>query len=324
MKTVFSNADSVIHLWAQQTQDEGRSSNVYFEGATIYSYGAHYPLGLFVTNKKGEKAAVINTSGYSVTTNKHIHSARYATNQYKRFLLPSNNAMQALVYGQRYSQPERIINGLNEAITLAISIYHSSLLSDTKKRKQSTLEQWKGAVLSECSAYIDVLEWLGLKLTPKTKKALKELTGQSPAESKETARKAAAKKAKEHAKAQAERDERDRNAINTAVQTFLNGGNLSNTEYSYLIRHHTVVLRVKDEEIQTSRGARFPIPHAVRAFQIIKNVMDARETWYTNGKTIHLGDFKIDSIKPNGTVIAGCHVVEWPAIETVAKQLNLI
>lgn len=173
MKTVFSNADSVIHLWAQQTQDEGRSSNVYFEGATIYSYGTHYPLGLFITNKKGEKAVIINTSGYSVTTTKHIYRAKYATNQYKQFLLPSNNAMQALVYGQRYAQPERIINGLNDAIALAISIYHSSILSDTKRRRQSTLEQWKGAVLSECSVYMELMEWLGLKLTHKTKKALK-------------------------------------------------------------------------------------------------------------------------------------------------------
>jgi len=67
MKQVFPNAAQTIHVWAQQTQDSGRSSNVFFGGAVVYSYNYHYPLGLIITNKKGERAAVINTSGYSIT-----------------------------------------------------------------------------------------------------------------------------------------------------------------------------------------------------------------------------------------------------------------
>jgi hypothetical protein len=37
--------DMVAHLWAHQSQDSARNGgNFYFEGDTLYSYGAHFPL----------------------------------------------------------------------------------------------------------------------------------------------------------------------------------------------------------------------------------------------------------------------------------------
>jgi hypothetical protein len=45
MKHVF-NSSEVPHIWALQQQNEGRNSqgNFYFNGATIYSYGSHFPI----------------------------------------------------------------------------------------------------------------------------------------------------------------------------------------------------------------------------------------------------------------------------------------
>jgi hypothetical protein len=85
MKKVFTTSSQVIHLFAQRTQSEGRSSNCYFEGDNLYSYGRHYLLAEFITNKSGELAVMINDRGYSVTTSKHISEARQALSQYKRF-----------------------------------------------------------------------------------------------------------------------------------------------------------------------------------------------------------------------------------------------
>jgi hypothetical protein len=90
MKKVFNTSDQVIHLFAQRTQSEARCSNVYFDNMNeIYSYGRHYLLGQFVTNKNDELAIIINDTGYSVTTAKHIRELSYATNQYKRFFTMS-------------------------------------------------------------------------------------------------------------------------------------------------------------------------------------------------------------------------------------------
>ena len=84
MKKIFSNTDEVIHVYAQQTQSEGRNTtrSIFFEGRKIYSYGYHYLLGEFINNGK---AIIINDEGYSVTTSKHISKLRTATNHYEQF-----------------------------------------------------------------------------------------------------------------------------------------------------------------------------------------------------------------------------------------------
>lgn len=85
MKKVFTNAQAVIHLFAQRSQSEARCSNIFFEGNRIYSYGHHYLLAEFIKNEAGDEAILINDSGYSVTTAKHISEVSWATRQYKQF-----------------------------------------------------------------------------------------------------------------------------------------------------------------------------------------------------------------------------------------------
>lgn len=80
MKRVFSTSAEVAHIWAQQNQNEGRTSkgHCFFEGAFIWSYGKHYCLGAILTNKKGEKLAVLNDDNSSLTTNGQRHEVRSA------------------------------------------------------------------------------------------------------------------------------------------------------------------------------------------------------------------------------------------------------
>lgn len=82
MKTVFSNTET-IHTFAQQTQYEGRNSTntIFFKGDSIYSYGHHYLLGRFLD----PNTILINDTGYSNTTSKHISMLVGATSQYKQY-----------------------------------------------------------------------------------------------------------------------------------------------------------------------------------------------------------------------------------------------
>lgn len=333
MKKVFSNSAQTIHVWAQQTQSEGRSSNVFFEGATVYSYGRHYPLGTIVTNKKGEKAAIINASGYSVTTQKHIREARQAVNHYTRFSVYDTEAMKAIAGCSAKRNGEDIVMGLSNSIIHAINCYYSRLRTDRMKRKAATLDKWKDATLSKCNNYIELLEWFDLKMTKDAKKALAQLSGLSPAEAREAAQKAAALEAKKRAKAEAERNKENAVIINEAANVWVKGLdsfilNTKNgmTHYcrDWTYRHTNTFLRIKGDDIETSKGASFPVKHAILAFNIIQNVMSSEKAWIKNGKTIHLGNFQIDRIEPSGTVIAGCHTVEYSEIKRIASQLNLI
>jgi len=87
MKKVFQNTSEVVHVFAQQTQSEGRnqSGSIYFKENKIYSYGSHYLLGEFIN----DETIIINDFGYSVTTSKHISELINATSQYKQFFTSS-------------------------------------------------------------------------------------------------------------------------------------------------------------------------------------------------------------------------------------------
>lgn len=84
---------------------------------------------------------------------------------------------------------------------------------------------------------------------------------------------------------------------------------------SYSVRMQTryALLRVQGTKIETSRGAEFPVEHAVKAYRLLKVLHDAGKTYYRNGHSIHLGHFVVDAFE-NGIVRSGCHTVEWEEI----------
>jgi hypothetical protein len=91
-RTVFDN-DSVAHVWAQNSQDSGRSHNgqFYFEGPAIYSYGSHYLVGFIL---KG--VAFLNSDSDSVTTNRHRHKAARAVSHRRRVYVPDMTALDSV------------------------------------------------------------------------------------------------------------------------------------------------------------------------------------------------------------------------------------
>lgn len=82
MKTVFSNRE-LTHVYAQQSQQYGKSGTMFFEGNEIYSYGKHYLLAEFIDNE----TILINDTGYSNTTSKHISLVISATSHKRQFFV---------------------------------------------------------------------------------------------------------------------------------------------------------------------------------------------------------------------------------------------
>ena len=69
MRTKFNNSE-LTHIWANQSQTHGKGSNMFFENETIYSYGYHFKIAQYVTNKEGIKCIFLNQRSYSNSTNK--------------------------------------------------------------------------------------------------------------------------------------------------------------------------------------------------------------------------------------------------------------
>ena len=73
LRHVFPNRE-IPHLWAHQTQDEARNGtgSLYFRGATIYSYGSHFPIASHVTGSQGQPGILFTSERNSVTTSQHM------------------------------------------------------------------------------------------------------------------------------------------------------------------------------------------------------------------------------------------------------------
>jgi hypothetical protein len=82
-------------------------------------------------------------------------------------------------------------------------------------------------------------------------------------------------------------------------------------------------LRIMGDTLETSHGASVPLAHAIKVFQFVKLVRDKGESWRRNGKTIRVGHFQVDRIDPTGDFVAGCHSINWPEIERLAKSAGL-
>jgi hypothetical protein len=330
MKRVFSNSGEVAHIWAQQTQSEGRSSNCYFEGATIYSYGRHYPLGVILKNKKGEKCAVINAAGYSVTTTKHIRQARCAVNHYTRFDVHQTKLMCRIVDAQRRAALDV------KALAACVSQYvieraagFASVLSseDAKRRKAATIEKWRGEAISDVQSALDVLAWAGGKLDAKARKTVEGLAGnlvllrEKAEKLRESEKRKQAKAAKERAKEQAA-------LVALAIPAWLAGertvqlGGENRDTYSAMQYAPQVYLRINGEAIETSRGARFPLAHGLRALPLIRAIVASGGGWHRNGQTIQLGHYQIDSVE-SGIIMAGCHKLLVSEVERLAASLGV-
>lgn len=112
IKKVFSSSQQIPHLWAHQTQDEARSSNLFFKGKSIYSYGYHYELGRLI-EYKGKTVALVNTTGYSVTTSKHISMALSATSHLPTVKVRHDFDLEKGLINEQDSLIDSIMSNLN-------------------------------------------------------------------------------------------------------------------------------------------------------------------------------------------------------------------
>jgi hypothetical protein len=89
MKTVFKNYRECLHVYASQSQYEGRAGNVFFRDSIAYSYGSHFPMAKIL--KPGKIALVTNLT-YSRITGKHLSALCQAIRHYEIVYVDSPDA----------------------------------------------------------------------------------------------------------------------------------------------------------------------------------------------------------------------------------------
>ncbi len=349
VKTVYRNASEVCHIWAQQSGVDVRCSNAHSDGTALYSYAT--PIANFVTNAKGKPAVLITTERYSVTTSQNMPTASDIPGGYAIGSWYSDEARDAgktvPVFHVRHichtggRAPWPSAQGPHWDNVETMQGEYLELLKKLSRAKANAENYTRDLNLlrAKAQAYCKFfgVPFVGKKFPPVSEETIARAKAVTLAETK---RKSEANKAR-----------RERDAINAEtvcaeylsnVRAFLpyNWQNASNETIAKVREYQReqwlngtitrleqnsgfeTLLRVRGEDIETSRGATFPLAHGLKALPYIRAIVASGEVWQRNGKTIHLGHYQIDRIE-GGQIVAGCHKLPVSEVERLAASLGV-
>ncbi len=353
-KHVFDTGE-IPHLWAHKVQENARNpqGNLYFDGDTIFSYGSHFPIARHVvdnpTKKNPKPVILLTTRSWSVTTSGHISAVRSAIPKDVPVFHVSNPAL---------SPRESLACYVSAVEENAKSANERKMETTRNEDVQRAL-----SLIAECKAFCKFFG-LKLPTFAKLPKIdAEKLARQKQAiEDRQKARDAKRRAESEAwvAQRQAERKEWENSGIcqhtprheyhskyncdcmredeewiaksAKIIAAWRNGDPQARLRDPWNL---PVMLRIRtfgaDENVQhavamveTSRGAQVPVSHAIRGLRFVRAVVARGEAFQTNGKTFHLGHYKIDRIDVDGTLHAGCHVISLAEIERIAPELERI
>lgn len=319
-KQVFSTGE-IPHLWAHRVQESARNpqGNLYFDGDTIYSYGSHFPIAVHVANKRGNRAVLFTTRGYSATTGQHKHVVRGAIpKDLKVFEVPvvRSGWHGSHVYADSDSELHRVnlkayVSELTEAIAKATKA--RTLWSKRWKTREAR------RVRQQCIAYV---RFFRLKLPSLPKVPVLTATQVRKLKARESFLASDEHKAVlviERARREMLADFAQRRAAAGAIAEWRSGN-----PYVRLPHGIPVMLRIRGNEVETSMGARVPLSHAKRALRFVREVIARGTEYQRNGHSLHVGHYVIDRIESNGTLHAGCHHIAFGEIEAIAPRLESV
>lgn len=307
MKQVF-NTSEVAHIWAQQNQKSGRNpqKNLYFEGATIYSYGGHFPIATIRGND-----VFFTLKSYSNTTAKHIQKVWQAIS-HKNIIW----VHEVPVYFDYLTQTHsKNIDRWGRDLKAVFAELGNKRIRDTQSRINSAMR-----VISELETYCNYFK---LPVKDKELKSLIQLakspefvTKAREAKEKETA--ATLKKLKQGEKAHQQyinlwreyKDEEIKNLPDKVKDlcNFYAGHQQSFTRLRY---------NAAQNRVETSKGVQIPAEIAKRAYFALNGCLNQS----CNDLSIPVLDYTIEKTTETA-LIAGCHTIPKTDVQYIANLLK--
>jgi hypothetical protein len=316
----MSNISHVIHRWAQQNKAHGKCGNVRFDGQRLFSYWAE--IGRFYPNetKTKQRIVVLSQKKYSHTTSGHQSCAWSATSQYfrvehdewtselpidwqkaKKIILAGRLAAlktQCEALRSKRSIDQQLSYIGRQAIDILAFYNQCFKPSEFPKRSPFTLQALR------------ILGPIGIikesrRLTYLAKRFAPNLVEKLEKEKERNANKSQ----RELIRAEAER-------LKSAerLELWKQGADFHQSIHFY---GTPIYLRVKNEWIETSRGARVPIAAALALYDRLKSPTDPIEGF-------QVGEFTVrDCYGTNGQTVlrVGCHEIPMSEIERIRGEL---
>jgi hypothetical protein len=291
MKTVFSNSE-VAHIWASQTQNEGRSSNgsYFFRNNTIYSYGHHFPIATIKDN-----VCYFTTRSYSNSTAKHINYAAGASSHISKIFCYSPTSA---------AEGSHKLN-LEDFNNRSKDISHS--LANARKPAI-----YLNQIAHERSLFEKYCNHFGIKITKKLQALYPYVFIESLEAGKEAT--AAERKAMELERKRQKKEAALR--LQKEIQDFRNfeRSNLYTRQGFDLLRYNA-----EKSRIETSQSVQIPLQVAKGLYLEFKNVSNGAKC--TLCGSLFMERYNISQISKEGIVI-GCHNIKADEINLLAASLN--
>ncbi len=330
MRKRLKNSSEVAHFWANQSQSEGRSVNLYFEGKSIYSYGSHFHAAELVKDARGETVALFTNRTYSVTTTRHMSYIRRAADHFPGFIVPTFE-----------DHSRNLTCLLNGTLTSKSSLFR------VKKRHLMHLGWYRDAARAALDYHKHFKKWITLKnLEPENQKYFRELkkydasclfnsamnfeTGIPTYPLKPTEIQTLTAKidradflertqaereprlAIEREKRQARKDAKQKEAMKESITKW----RTNEPGFHSLWNYSGVLLRLNPnrDRVQTSKGAEISVKLALRLWDKLK----ARQPV----EGFDFGPYKADGFD-NEVLTVGCHRIPINEIKGIALALGV-
>lgn len=283
MKRVFRNHDEVCHVWAQQTQSEGKAGNIFFEGKSIYSYGRHFEAARFVDRE----TVLLNSYWYSVSTAQHLSLIRQAVRHKQVFTVPSMTDHRANV-------------------TYLIEQARDHFDKAKRARKRAEWEMGCGRATVETTR--DYITKFRVSVPDSHVELWQALHTDTYLNSEVQAELLAKARAAQAAEREATKQARIKREAEEAAQLAKwVAGELSYGRFS------AMRLRVKDDEVQTTHGARVPVSEARKLYRALKAGV--------NVEGQQVGYYRVTRVTDSELVI-GCHNIPLSEVERIAPEVE--
>lgn len=285
MRTTFSSNSELAHIWANNDDVEvyKKANSMSCQFNRLYSYST------CIAEIVGD-VVIFNKHSYSPTTSKHQGYARQAVHGKTIISLDiSSYGLSTLVLSQ---------NSFNDLI---VEPNHRKIAELLVKAERARLngEHFKGEAYQIEQNIKAYAELVGVVYTPLDLEQFKADSIEL-----DKARKAQDKIRKaEKIKQQAE-----------DLEKWRNGEDIR----SYF---EVTALRIKGDEIQTTKGAKIPVSHAVRAWPILKKMIEDG-CFMSDLRSIRFGHYTANHISDKGLTV-GCHLIPFSELFAIANQLNL-
>jgi len=293
MRKVLKNHDEVAHVWAQQIQYQGRSSNIFFCGKTIYSYGEHFPLARF----EKKNVVLMNSNAYSVSTSKH-----------QSIVLRAIDLDTVKVFQVPYTGSEREKRCDWENVKNYFKEFERFL--DKASRARSNYSYYLARAKSSREHAFEYCKEF------RCRRHLKKFDFDFDFDSDSVKEKVSKIKIREKEN-EARRIALMESALKKGVIKWRNGENV-------LIQNHPItLLRLSSDgkTVETSKRAYFPLEDAKRAIRFVNAVVKKGEPWKRNGERFKIGIYHLDTVSACGDVKAGCHNVKFQEIERLSNEI---